>query len=467
MKRLAALAALALLVAMGVVALQRLEQDRRYRQLLADGERALSDGQTYQAIELFSGALTLRPHSMVAYYRRGGAYAKERLHDKAERDLREAARLSPTAPQPLEALGRLHDERGQPAQAAEWYRQAAGRLNDADAGLLHALALALYRSGSPAAAKEPLRLALARQDSAEGQYLLGLVSRDVQEMDEAIACLERAVHLAPTMIAAREELADIHRERGNHDAEIRELGALAVLDGRPDRRVAIALAEARAGRHEAALETLEATAPTPIDSQRLLATGRILLAEAERTGDRRIVSRALEVLEEALGGTARRSEGLALFGRALYLSGDATGAVRILQEALSTSPIDQEAFGFLADAAERAGHPLVARAALIDLDALQGDTVPADVRGRRARRMGALSLSGGDATSAVRFLERAADSAPADAATLAWLARARWQTGNRDGARAALDEAIALGPPDAELQRLARLIRSPADRARP
>jgi tetratricopeptide (TPR) repeat protein len=234
MKRLAALAALALVVAAGVVALQRLEQDRRYRQLLADGERALADKQTYQAIELFSGALALRPRSMVAYYRRGEAYAEERLHEKAIGDLREAARLSPTAPQPLAALGRLHDQRGEPAQAAEWYRQAVDRLNDSDPELLYALALALYRSGSPAAAREPLQLALARRDSAEGQYLLGLVSRDGRNMEEALASLERAVRLSPTMVAAREELADMYRELGRHDDELRELGALGVMDGRPN-----------------------------------------------------------------------------------------------------------------------------------------------------------------------------------------------------------------------------------------
>jgi tetratricopeptide (TPR) repeat protein len=459
MKRLAALAALGLIVAAGVTALQRLEQDRRYRQLLADGERALSDGQTYQAIELFSGALALRPRSMVAYYRRGEAYAEERLHDKARSDLREAARLSPTAPQPLVALGRLYDERGEPAQAAEWYRRAVERLNDSDPRLLYALGLALYRSGSPAAAREPLRLALARQDSAEGQYLFGLVARDARNMEEAVRSLERAVRLSPTMTAAREELADIYRELGRHDAELRELGALAVMDDQADRRVAIGLAEARAGRYAAARRTLETAPSGPADSAILLATGRVLLAEADRTRDARTVARALEVLEQALGGTARRSEGLALYGRALYLSGDVTGAVRILQEALATSPIDQEAFGFLADAAERAGHPLAARAALIDLDAMQGDTVTAEVRGRRARRMAALSLAGGDAKSAVRFLEQSAGSLPADAPGFALLARARWEAGDVAGARAALDEALALGEPDAELQRLARAIR--------
>jgi tetratricopeptide (TPR) repeat protein len=428
--------------------------------MLAEGERALADGQRYQAVELFSGALALRPRSMVAYYRRGVAYADERLYDKAIRDLREAARLSPTAPQPLEALGKLHDDQGNPAQAAEWYRQAADRSSNADAGLLYALALALYRSGAPAEAAEPLRLALARQETAEAHYLLALVARDTQAAERALASLQHAVRLAPTMIAAREELADLYRALGQRDNELRELSALAALDDQVERRVAVALAEARAGRATAALDSLEAAAvPGSPDSRVLLATGRVLLGEAERTHDPRTVARALSALEAALGGTARRSEGLALYGRALYLSGDAHGAVRILQEALATSPIDPEAFAFLADAAERAGAPLVARAALADLDAIQGDTAAADVRGVRARRMGVLSLDGGEPRAAARYLTQAVGSTTPDAATLGLLARARWQSGDPEGARTALGQALALGTPDADLQRLARTIR--------
>ena len=459
-KRLAALAALVMIVAAGVVSVQRFESDRQYRQLLADGDRALADEDRYHAIELFSGALALRPRSMVAHYRRGVAYAGERRYDEAIRDLRQAARLSPTAPQPLKALGRLYDERGDQAQAAEWYRQAVDRSSSAEPELLHALALALYRSGSPAAAREPLRLALAHRDSAESQYLLALVSRDTQDPETALASLQHAVKLAPTMIAAREELADIYRDLGRHDDEVRELGTLAVLDPQVDRRVAVALAEARAGRPSAALGTLEtASAPNAGDSRVLVATGRVLLADAERTGNRPGVARALALLEQALGGTARRSEGLALYGRALYLSGDAHGAVRILQEALATSPIDPEAFAYLADAAERAGLPLLARTALADLDAIEGDTATRETRGRRARRMGVLSLAGGEPRLAAQYLTQAAESLPPESSTFALLARARWQAGDRPGAREALGRAMALGTPDATLERLARTIR--------
>jgi tetratricopeptide (TPR) repeat protein len=359
------------------------------------------------------------------------------------------------------ALGALYDQRGDSAQAAEWYRQAADRLKDSDPSVLYALALALYRAGSPAEARDPLKRALARDgSSAEGHYLLGLVYRDAQNIDEAIVSLEHAVRLAPALIPAREELADLYRERGSTADEITELHALAAQDDKPDRTIAIAFAEARRERFDTAIDMLtSASAAAPAESRLALATGRVLLQRAERFGDRRSVTRALAALEHALGGSARRSEGLALFGRALFLSGDSVGAERILQEALATSPIDAEAFAYLADAAEQASHPRVARDALIDLDVLQGDTVSANERTARARRIGSLSLAAGDPRAALPYLVQAAAAAPSDSGVLGLVARARWQTGDLEGAKTALGQALALNSGDAALRTLSRTIR--------
>jgi tetratricopeptide (TPR) repeat protein len=362
---------------------------------------------------------------------------------------------------PLIALAALYDDRGEPAQAADWYGQAADRLKDADPAVLYSLALALYRSGAPAAAKDPLRRALARNDSsAEGYYLLGVVLRDAQNPEEAMAALERAVRLAPGLVPAREELADLYRERGRSFEEMTQLGALADLSSGVERRVAVGLAQAARADFDASLQTLaDAESAAPNDSRVFLATGRVLLMRAEQSGDARAAARAQSALERALGGTARRSEGLALYGRALFLTGDAPGAERILQEAVSTSPVDPEAYAFLADAAERAGHPLLARDALLDLDVLQGDTVSALVRGERARRIGLLSLSGDDARAAATFLTQALNTTPTDAAALGMLARARWQLGDVEGAKQALGRALELNGTDAALRRLMRTIR--------
>src|SRR5690606_6186993 len=130
------------------------------------------------------------------YYRRGEAYATAGQTELASRDLHQARRLTPDAPEPLEALGRLADARGNPAEAATWYAQAIDQLRVADAQLPYTLALARYRAGMPGAAIEPLRRALTRHPAmAEAHHLLGLVLRDTRKLDEAAVALEQAIRL--------------------------------------------------------------------------------------------------------------------------------------------------------------------------------------------------------------------------------------------------------------------------------
>ncbi len=449
------------LAAAGVTLVQRLGDERQYRALLAQGEQALDAGNAYGAIEAFSGALAIRPGSMVAYYRRGEAYRVQNQPAEAVSNLREAARLAPQAPEPLIALGDLYSAAGDDTQAATWYGAAADRLKDEDPLLLYRLALARYRAGMPATAVAPLQEAIERRDSfAEAHYLLGLVYRDVRNFDAATASLEQALRIDPGLIAAREELADLHRTQGRTVDEMQQLQSLAARDSQVTRRVAIALAEARYGQYDGALRTLsDAQAAAPADSRVQVALGRVHLARAERTRDRESISRAMIILERALGGTVRRSEGLALYGRALALSGDLAGAERLLRDAVATSPVDLEAFQYLADVAERLSHDLVARDALVNLDVLQGDTADASVRANRARRIGALSLRAGDPKTSATYLNRAVDAGHADPATLGELARARWLSGDAAAARAVLARAMQAAPRDAELQRIARMIK--------
>jgi tetratricopeptide (TPR) repeat protein len=463
-KRPLAFVGLVLLVlgvaAAAAVIYQHLGGERQYQRLLADGERALRGGNSYAAIEAFSGAVAFRPDSMVAHYRRAEAYRAQGREDEALRDLREAVRLAPDAPEPLIALGELYDLRGDPAQAAGWYAQAVEQLRDENPSLLYQLALARYRAGSPAAAKDPLRRLVARNDSlAEAHYLLALVYRDTQEVDAAMNSLEQAIRIAPGLVAAREELADLYRLRGRFGDEMDQLRALAGGDDPVGHRVTIALVEARRDQFASAIGMLgQAAVDAPNDSRVQLALGRIYLQRAERAGDAASVQRALDVLERALGGTAPRSEGLALFGRALFLAGDVAGAERILKEAVATSPLDSEAFSFLADAAERLGHDTIARDALVSLDALQGSTAAGDLRAGRALRIGALSLRAGDAKTAVAYLGEALSLGRDGIETLSQLARAKWLIGDIAGAKEALARGLVIDPRNSELLRLARAI---------
>jgi tetratricopeptide (TPR) repeat protein len=440
MRRTVVLLLGALLAVAGVVAIQRLNQDRQYRGLLADGDTAIAAGQPYLAVEAFSGALAIRADSMVAHYRRGEAYAALGQALQAERDLREARRLAPDAPEPLEALGRLHDARGDHAVAADWYTQAAERLP---------------------AAREAARRALAVDDTlAEAHYLLGLVAHDLQHRREAISALEQAVRLRPTLVAARQELAAVYREEGRIEDEAAQLRALVAHDGQLDRHLALARAQLRTGQHAAALATLAtAEAASPGDSRVALAVGRVHLSRADQARDPASIAAALAALERALGGTARRSEGLALYGRALHLSGDADGAERLLTDAIRTSPVAPAAFGYLADAAESLSHHLVARDALLSLDALEGNTAPAPIRQARARRIGALSLAGEDAATAAQYLSLAHAAGDHSADTTILLVRALWAAGRRDEAKATLAAALAQTASNADLRRLERTLR--------
>ena len=439
---------------------QRISADRQFRRLVAEGERALDAGESYLAIEAFSGALAFRPDSMVAFLRRGEAYRAQGRDEEAVRDWRQANRLTPDAPQPLIALGDLFDAQGDFVRASEWYSQAAERLGDEDPSLLYRLALARYRSGSPGLAIPPLTRAVARNNSsAESHYLLALLHRDTGNATSAVESLKLALTLSPGLTPAREELADVYRAQGRFVEEMAELQILA-RDGQPGRKVAIGLAEARQGQLDAALGTLStALNESPHDSRILLAIGRVHLARAERHRDGDAAARAVAILESALAGSARRSEGLALYGRALFLSGNLTEAERVLRNAVATTPVHTEAFGFLADAAERLGHDLMARDALMNLDAVEGDTATSSVRLPRARRIAELSMRTGDPRIALTFITRVTDADPRDVDALCLLAESRWRLGQDEDARAILKRALEIDPRNARLQRLVRLIR--------
>ena len=122
---------------------------------------------------------------------------------------------------------------------------------------------------------------------------------------------------------------------------MRHLQALAQQDNRTERRVAIALSMARHEQFGDAVGTLSQTVERdPNDSRVQLALGRIHLAKAEHSPDAFALAEARAALEKALGGTARRSEGLALYGRVLFLSGEVATAERILLDAVATTPVD-------------------------------------------------------------------------------------------------------------------------------
>ena len=132
-------------------------------------------------------------------------------------------------------------------------------------------------------------------------------------------------------------------------SSIEQLEALAALEPRrPERLVRVGLAYARQGRTEAAIVTLGRAAERyPDDPAVYTALGRLWLESASSRTIASPSSKALEALEAAASRPNATSETLALYGRALFLSGNTEAAVRTLQQATSRSPVEPLAYLYL------------------------------------------------------------------------------------------------------------------------
>ena len=172
-------------VAAGAAAWQVADRERQYRERMSSGDLALRDGQTFGAIESYSGALAWRPDSMLAHLRRGEAYRQRSEFDAAARDFRDAAELDPSAPRPLEALGEVLYQRGRYTQAADAY-EARLKLDERSADTWYKLALARYRAGQIDHTLDALDQVAHLNDSLPDAYLLrGMCQRDKGQIGRA------------------------------------------------------------------------------------------------------------------------------------------------------------------------------------------------------------------------------------------------------------------------------------------
>jgi tetratricopeptide (TPR) repeat protein len=445
MKRLLLVGTLvALLAVAAALAWNTASRDRQYRRLIEAGDGALASGQTFLAIESFSGAIALKPGSMLGYLKRGETYRRHGDLAAALRDLRKASVLDRTATRPLEQLGDVHFAQGQFSRAAERY-QAYLRLDDRSPRLLYKRALALYAHGNTTAALPPLRQAVHLDDRfAEGYYLLGVCLRAQQQRPEALWALQRAVRLAPGLMVARETLADLFDDLNRQSDRIEQLEALAALEpDRTDRYVALAMARAETGRTNLAALVLGRAAERRPDDLRVytaLATVWLRIAEAQQ--DPTALARALEATRTIMAHGEPTPADLLLHGRALLLSGDAVGALPVLRAATVEIPVDPRALETLAVAAERADRLLDAKDALERVR-----TLARDEREQAAvcARIAGLALRLKDPADAVRWLERAVRATPRDATLLPRLAEAQLASGAPALARETVQRAVAAG----------------------
>jgi tetratricopeptide (TPR) repeat protein len=456
MKRAVALIVLLAAAAVGgALAYRAAARERDYRLQLGRGDAALRDGKTFEALEAYTGAIALRPDSMLAYLRRGETYLQRPDLDAAAHDFAMAAAIDPSATRPLEDLGDVQYRRQRFEQAAGDYESRL-RLDDRSADVTYRLALARYRGGNLDAALTALAQSLKLNDQfADAYYLRGMCLRDQRRLREALDAFEHAVALAPAAILPREELADVYGALDRRAEEIAQLQVLAALDrDHVERQVALGRAHARAGHWDLAVVTLTgALEQAPNEPMIYGALGQVWLDRPRDRSDRVYLSKAREALARVASSPTATSDIIALYGRALLEDGDVDGAERTLQDAVARYPVDDSALLEYAAVAERQNHVEAARRALISYNALVsgGPDFP-----DRAARIAALSLRVNDAATAVAWLQRAVDATPTDVRVLASLADAQLRSGDRAGATATIARGLEKDPENVALQALSR-----------
>ena len=459
MKRvIAALVVLGGLAAGAILASQSVERDREYRRLIDDGDQAMSRGQTFVAIEKYSGAIALKDGSMLAYLKRGEAH--QRRGDAPDtlgaalRDLRAAAELDPGSTRTLEKLGDVNLQMRRYANAAENY-EAYIRLDDQAPAVFYKLALASRGDGRLTRAISALQRAVALNPNLhEAFYVLGLCQRDREQLSDARVAFERAVALSPAFMPAREELADLHRLQGRSREEIDQLDALYALDPvKPERLVAVGLAYLRSGNRELAVTRLGQAAERFPDYPGVYAAlGQVWLTAAEEGRDPSDLRKALEALEPVASQSTASSETLGLYGRALMLAGQTARAEGVFKRAAVRFPIDPDVLPQYAAASQRLGHLHEARQALISYTALIDDERE---RADRAAWIGDLSIQLDEPTAALTWYQKSDAAGDADASLLARLADTHARLGHLDDARAHAQRALEKDPSNAAARAVA------------
>jgi tetratricopeptide (TPR) repeat protein len=442
----------------GALAVGALANEREYDRLLAIGDAAAAE-RPFQAIEAYSGAIVLKPDSMLAHYKRGAVYQSQNELEAALRDFRSASDLDPSSLRAIESLGDVNVALGRHERAVERY-EAFIQLDDRNARILYKLGLARYRAGRIKDAIKPLQQALSIDASiGEAHYVLGLVYRDLDQWPAARKSLEEAARRSPaSQTAAREALAEVYLADSDYSKAINQLEALAALEpARPDRVVAVGLAQARAGREDAAVVTLSrAVERFPDAPQVYAAIGHVWLTDALRGGDPVALRKAIQALSRVANRTDATSETLAELGRAYLLAGDRRSAERFLRRAVARLPVPPDAYLHLADVTGRDGRIQDARDALLKYATLVGDDKPlASV----ATRIGDYSVRLGDPVLAVRWFDRAIDEAGPSAALQVKLADAALRAGDAARAHQVIDEGLAAEPDNPTLQQLKRRIK--------
>ena len=462
-KVVAALIVLAGVAAAGTLADWAVEREREYLRLIDLGDDALSRGQAFVAIEHYSGAIALKPESMLAYLKRGEAH--QRRGDTAEtlsaalRDLRTAANLDPGATRTLEKLGDVNMQLRRFRNAAENYESYIALDNHA-APVFYKLALASRGDGNLVRAISALQDAVKLNPSFhEAHYVHGLCLKERNQLDDARVAFERAIALSPAFMPAREELVELHRLQERPHDEIEQLDALHALEpDKPERLIALGRAHLRAGNRDFAVITLRRAAERFKEYPGVYAAlGQVWLEAAEDRGDSSDLGKALEALESVATQSTASSETLGMYGRALALANRHAEAEAVFKQAAQRFPIDPEVLPHFASVAQRLGHLDEARQALVKYSVLVDEDRD---DAARAARIADLSMQMNDAVAAAAWYQKADALRTSDASLLARMADAQWRAGQADKAHATLTRATEKDPNHPLVRSLSRRLQA-------
>ena len=362
-----------------------------------------------QALEAYSGAIALRPDSMVAHLKRGMTYRDRGELDAALKDLRRASELDPTATLALDCWAT-------PTCASERFDRAAERyeayvaLDDRSPRVWYKLGLASLSRRSAGQAREPLQRAVAL-DKIAGRGSPAARPLAARSRDSPGALAPRSkrprswrrhsphhARRSPAVYAASGDTSrgdrsarSAGRPRSNAAGPLRRAWPRARACAPPRRRRAHAEPRGRAvSRRDAVYAAL----------------GRVWL---ERGGSRRRRRRAQEGRRGAVhrgGHVDVTSDTLTDLGRALLASGDsrrrrtraATGDLTAARRSRRVSRARRN---------RRAARPSQdARDALIRYATLVGDAQPVAAV---ATQIAGYSIRLGDRELALRWIDRAID----------------------------------------------------------
>ena len=171
-------------------------------------------------LEIVYIGLRQLPGSWILYLQRGVLLAMKGLMSDAEKEFESARRLAPAQPVPYAALGMMWISGGQAEKAVEVLRAELPRRKDHVVPYI--FAVALLRSGaeaaSPAAAEavSALRASIRANPSfAPAHAELGRLLLKRDEVDAAIAELEKASTLDPASTPALYALSQAYRKKGD------------------------------------------------------------------------------------------------------------------------------------------------------------------------------------------------------------------------------------------------------------